>query len=79
MAGYVETKRFALWFGDGTQGTGSVAYDMERRRFQIAGAAGWRLFLKGEAPGSKVEVMIGGSVRHAAADSAGVAMFSETK
>jgi pimeloyl-ACP methyl ester carboxylesterase len=36
IAGYLETRRFSVWLGDGTAGRGYVSYDLPHRRFSVA-------------------------------------------
>jgi len=74
VAGYLETRRFGLWLGDGTAGFARLHYDTAAAVFNIAKESGpdaWALTIKGRRPGSKLTVTVNGKRYTRPADRAG--------
>jgi pimeloyl-ACP methyl ester carboxylesterase len=76
VAGYLVTRPFAVWLGDGSGARGWVDYDLDARRFDItydAGDAPWQVALQGQPPGARLTMTINGRPIAVVSDGAGVA------
>lgn len=79
IAGYLVTKRFALWLGTGTEEFGEVIYNMTTRTFTITtetGAATWELTLKGQTPSSSISATINGVGDTQSSNADGIVVFT---
>ncbi len=71
VAGYVETKRFGVWLGDGTAGFATVTYDAPKATFSIvpeSGQASWVLTLRERSPNVRTAIIVNGQRYSALAD-----------
>lgn len=81
VAGYVDTKRFKLWFGDGTSEAGQVVYNTTTRTFTItsdSSPSDWTLTLKGQALSTAISATINGNNRTVTSDASGNAVYGST-
>jgi dienelactone hydrolase len=81
VMGWLDTKRFALWLGDGTEEFGSVTYNTTTRVFTHSadtGAYTWALTLKSQTPNASITATINGGNHRSTADSSGSVTFSSS-
>jgi pimeloyl-ACP methyl ester carboxylesterase len=79
IIGYLVTKRFNLWLGDGTGEAGQVVYNMTTRVFTITpttGASTFSLTLKGQAVSASVSATINGVGDTQTSDGSGNVTFT---
>jgi len=63
VAGYLETKRFSLWLGNGTAGFGRLHYDTLAAVFNIVQESGpdsWTMTIRHRTPGKKTIITVNG-------------------
>lgn len=74
IAGYLVSRPFSVWLGEGTAARGQVDYDLEAKRFDLTfetGEAPWRVVLHGQTPGARVAIAVNGRRFDVSADRAG--------
>jgi pimeloyl-ACP methyl ester carboxylesterase len=79
VAGWLDTKRFSLWLGDGTVEFGTVIYDIDTLTFTITaetGAFTYALKVKGQTPGANVTATINTVELTEEVDANGIATFA---
>jgi pimeloyl-ACP methyl ester carboxylesterase len=75
LAGYLETKVFTFWLGDGTEEAADLRYDIVNHVFNTKAASPWRLILKRQTPSSRVTVSVNGVSYDAVASADGNAIY----
>jgi len=79
VAGFLDTKRFSLWLGDGTAEYGNIVYNMTTRVFTISvdtGAYTYTLKLKGQTPNASISSTINGGGQTETSDANGVVTYT---
>jgi pimeloyl-ACP methyl ester carboxylesterase len=78
VLGYLDTKRFKLWLGDGKSEFGTVVYNMTTRVFTITadtGAYTFVLTLKGQTPSTEITATVNGDDYIGTSDANGVVVL----
>ena len=79
IPGWVETKNFALWLGDGLSEFGQVVFDVSTRTFTIScdtGAYTYELKLKNQTPSTSVTSTINSVEKTETADVNGIVTYT---
>lgn len=79
VPGYIDTKRFSLWLGNGKEEFGQIVYDISALTFTISadtGAYTYTLKVKGQTPNTAIESTINGSAVTQTSDDNGVVAYT---